>query len=881
MILFIVFSLFLSPHHSVSGTQILSKSKLEKCEKVSDSATLNCSTKIVLNMAVPGESSGGEASIVAEIVEVEENSSTNMRTPRIPPVITVNKTAAYALYQLTYIRDVAYKPEEFYVQTRKCEPDAGADVVQKCERLRDEDGHIVEHTERRVPSSCGNFFDKMLKGKANTAHCLRFPGDWFHVFGIGQRSVGFSIRIEVKTESKLMDVIVGPENRTVTSNDNFLRANLVGDYVGYTSIPSFEEHYLVIPRQGGPGQPQNLGMNFSMWMLLERVRFTLDGLECNKMGVGYEAFNGQPDFCSSPFWSCLHNQLWNFWEADMNRISRNQSPLYVIQGRFERINQHPNPGSHSFSIGITEVLNTNLLVELSADDIEYVYQSDLNHYLKLNAVKVLNKAANVTRSDQLHESSCDYSALLRSPGKILSITVQTFEALTQFGTATITTKNIGEVEASYSLTFDCSTGVSQMEEQFYIMKPKEVTTRSFKLYLTTDQAAKYMCAAILKDSGFSEVDRAECQFTTTATIIDNGSQVLFFRVLRKEVIRSSSVSGVFRREAAFLHRQDGLESSKSGRTQPLPKWDSAVVVGIAASATLGFFPSLTLEFRLRRGAVKGKPRCEAAVSDVFSFHSVYFYVDGASFLQYDEPEIPFQPPKTSINGFFESIESLWRNFWNGLADFITGKTCRKKCSGFFDFSCHIQYICMSWIVIFGLLLAIFPAVVVLLWLLHQKGLFDPLYDWWEDHVWADEQRHGDMWKHGFDAEVSGIHLKKHHKQEGRHHKHDTQKKRRSVHNENRHNHSERDTDYHYYLHHVHKDKHKHGRTKGTSIMQQIYLDKGQDGHVGHRRRRKEREAIDGLSKVARYSDENPQGHHRNKHELFEERHSKLNAKQRE
>lgn len=33
-----------------------------------------------------------------------------------------------------------------------------------------------------------------------------------------------------------------------------------------------------------------------------------------------------------------------------------------------------NAGTHSFSIGITEVLNTNLLIELSADDIEYVYQ---------------------------------------------------------------------------------------------------------------------------------------------------------------------------------------------------------------------------------------------------------------------------------------------------------------------------------------------------------------------------------------------------------------------------------------------------------------------------------------------------------------------------
>ncbi|KAJ8629962.1 hypothetical protein MRB53_023285 [Persea americana] len=147
-----------------------------------------------------------------------------------------------------------------------------------------------------------------------------------------------------------------------------------------------------------------------MWMLLERVRFTLDGLECNKIGVSYEAFSGQPNFCSSPFESCLQNQLWKFWDADQNRISKNQLPQYTVERRFERINQHPvmsydyDAGTHSFSIGITEVLNTNLLLELSADDIEYVYQ--------------------------------------RSPGQILNVTIPTFEALTQFGTATITTKNI-------------------------------------------------------------------------------------------------------------------------------------------------------------------------------------------------------------------------------------------------------------------------------------------------------------------------------------------------------------------------------------------------------------------------------------------------------
>lgn len=433
--------------------------------------------------------------------------------------------------------------------------------------------------------------------------------------------------------------------------------------------------------KGGPGEPQDLGRNISMWMLLERLRFTFDGLECNKIGVSYEAFNAQPNFCSLPYWSCLHSQLWNYWEADQNR-PRNSTPQYCLEGRFERINQHPNAGTHSFSIGVTEVLNSNLLIELSADDIEYVYQ--------------------------------------RSPGKILSVTIPTFEALTQFGTATVTTQNIGEVEASYSLLFDCMTGITLMEEQFFIMKPKETTTRSFKVYPTTDQAAKYLCAAILKDSDYNEVDRAECQFTTTATILDNG--------------------------------------------------------------TIG----------------------------------------------------PFQPPNKSKSGFFESIEGLWNDFWNGLVDFITGKTCRKKCSRFFDFSCHIQYICISWIVLFGLLLAIFPTVLVLLWLLHQKGLFDPLYDWWEDRFGEAKQRIGHIKKH----EIENNHHHNQHKKGARNYKHETtQRKRRSTSNERRYDHSDREGDYHYYLHHVHKSKHKHGRKKNAGVPKQVYLERSEDDNIGYHRRR--------------------------------------------
>ncbi|XP_010538793.1 PREDICTED: protein HAPLESS 2 isoform X2 [Tarenaya hassleriana] len=669
--------------NEVSGVQILSKSKLEKCEKTSASGNLNCSSKIVLNLAVPSGSSGGEASIVAEIVEVEDNSTDKMQTVRIPPVISVNKSAAYALYDLTYIRDVPYKPQEYFVKTRKCEPDAGPEVVQICERLRDEKGHVLEQTQptccpcgpqRRIPSSCGNVFDKMIKGKANTAHCLRYPGDWYHVFGIGRRSLGFSVRIELKTGSRISEVFVGPENRTATSNDNFLRVNLIGDFAGYTNIPSFEDFYLVIPREAAPGQPGNLGRNYSMWMLLERVRFTLDGLECNKIGVSYEAFNTQPNFCSSPFWSCLHNQLWNFREADVNRINRHQLPLYGLEGRFERINQHPNAGSHSFSIGVTEALNTNLMIELSADDIEYVFQ--------------------------------------RSPGKILSIAIPTFEALTQFGVAAVTTKNTGEIEASYSLTFDCSKGVAFVEEQFLIMKPKEVTSRSFKLYPATDQAAKYMCTAILKDSQFSEVDRAECQFSTTSTILENGSQIT-----------------------------------------------------------------------------------------------------------------PFQPPETRAKGFFESIRVMWKKLRDGVVDFITGETCRNKCSNFFDFGCHIQYVCLSWLVLFGLLLAIFPAACIVVWLLHQKGLFDPIYDWCDDHFGSPDYHHGRF--HTLNSDRRRHHHGHHHRRVETQHRRRTATNRKKTRHHHHHHRKEdqeddveqqRDPEYYdYYIHHVRKDggvgvgKQKHRR----------------------------------------------------------------------
>uniref|UniRef100_A0A0E0IML3 Generative cell specific-1/HAP2 domain-containing protein n=1 Tax=Oryza nivara TaxID=4536 RepID=A0A0E0IML3_ORYNI len=417
-----------------------------------------------------------------------------------PLIITINKSEVYALYDLTYLRDVAYKPEEKYVKTRKCEPEAGANVVKSCESLfaalvglTAVSLHLVEtfliKWRKEKLTQLTVYVFQMIVWDKRASQPLCYYGYFirFHVFDIGRRSLWFSIRVQVKKGSSESEVIVGPENRTVVSEDSSLRVNLVGDFAGYTSLPSLENFYLVTPRKGvGGGQLQVLGDDFSRWMLLERVLFTLDGLECNKIGVGYEAFRSQPNFCSSPLDSCLGDQLSKFWEIDKNRVNNSQPPQYVVLGKFERINQYPNAGVHTFSVGIPEVLNTNLMIELSADDIEYVYQ--------------------------------------RSSGKIISINISSFEALSQVGSARVKTKNIGRLEASYSLTFDCLSGINPVEEQYFIMKPDEKLIRTFDLRSSTDQASNYTCQAILKASDFSELDRKESQFSTTATVLNNGTQ---------------------------------------------------------------------------------------------------------------------------------------------------------------------------------------------------------------------------------------------------------------------------------------------------------------------------------------------------------------------
>ncbi|XP_057855553.2 protein HAPLESS 2 isoform X2 [Cryptomeria japonica] len=476
---------------------VLSKSKLTKCERTSD-ADLSCQQKLILNIAVPSGSRGDADSVDVLLEKAEDTLTGKVRVFDEPPKIRVSKSPAFALYALHYLKDVNSEPKEIIVETRKCEEDSDK-TVGTCKRLRDKNGKPIDITQpkccpcgskSRWPyHKCGSRMGiiERIKGKRNTAHCLRFVGSWFHVFEVGRRQIGFNVKIEVSQgDEKLIIINVNPQNKRAVSNDNFLKANLIGDFSGYRSVPSFDNMYLSIPAQN-LGKPKKLGNDFMKWMLIERTRYTLDGTECDKIGVDFVGFSNQPSFCSAPLGTCIQQQLINYLQFDTARVDRNQIPEYLVGRRFSRINQHPGAGPNSFSIGILEPLNSRIILEIKADDIRFT----------------VNK----------------------SPGKITAIFIPHFEALSQFGNASIFTINTGELEASYSLHFSCQEGVNPMLDQQYSMKPTEVVACMFEVIINKANTSTFNCTAILKNSGFEEVDRQDTWFTIDNVAYNTGNQI--------------------------------------------------------------------------------------------------------------------------------------------------------------------------------------------------------------------------------------------------------------------------------------------------------------------------------------------------------------------
>ena len=88
---------------------------------------------------------------------------------------------------------------------------------------------------------------------------------------------------------------------TNTSSHSSLVVKLIADIKPNTIPPTLSSHKLLIPMFF-------FDYSTESWLILPNDKFSLNGSECNKIGVSFNAFRNQPNRCNSEVGECLKYQ---------------------------------------------------------------------------------------------------------------------------------------------------------------------------------------------------------------------------------------------------------------------------------------------------------------------------------------------------------------------------------------------------------------------------------------------------------------------------------------------------------------------------------------------------------------------------------------------
>ena len=213
-------------------------------------------------------------------------------------------------------------------------------------------------------------------------------------------------------------------------------------------------------------------------MLIEREKFTESGDECNKIGVGFNAFQLQSSRCQSSIGDCLKNQIYDYYTEDVEKLLAGKPTKYILKssGKNFKFFQGAD-NSKVISEELTGIFSTLLTLELVADDIEFTVN--------------------------------------RSLGEIDSVEIKPFESNSNQGFAFVQITNIGTLAAEYALSFLCSIGIVEITESGLFLEPLESTTIKKQITTKINSNSTHHCNVTLSDSIGFLTDWEYVSFNTT------------------------------------------------------------------------------------------------------------------------------------------------------------------------------------------------------------------------------------------------------------------------------------------------------------------------------------------------------------------------------
>lgn len=376
---------------SIFNTSILSKSEIQMCTQTNNTTIkLNCTQNLVLALSIENGKSDETENIEVFITSVKDTDG-ETRQIQSPYKININKTPVFAKYPATYVQDFNYRPVEQVISSDvfSCtdgdlapEPTCGWVMTQDklivpysqgfCCRCDFSQIIGIDTTTRNRGSNC-NFLNIGV-GSA-TAHCLRFDTLWYSAYDVKTYIIDYEITITITSRnstdhaSNIQKLDLSPSNGIAASSDSQVIARLIGDFQPSAPPTDYSNYYLVIPSHP-PSHSMVLEGPIN-WMLIPKNFFTLDGRECDKIGVGYFAFRSQASRCTVKIGECLHNQIHDLYMSDIQSMSMDKTPRYLIfTQNSKKYDFFSSTNKKTFTARLSGLFNTLITLELNADDIK-------------------------------------------------------------------------------------------------------------------------------------------------------------------------------------------------------------------------------------------------------------------------------------------------------------------------------------------------------------------------------------------------------------------------------------------------------------------------------------------------------------------------------
>ena len=480
---------------------LIAKSSLETCilgrgTQVKRRDGSPCSKKLVIAVSVPSGGGGGEKLESQLVSKVAGEDGTSLL--KKPIRISISKSRSLVSYKLRKIGRVNYKPREEVLYFNGCDENiySGREVcgtaVLDGQKVPDSHGRCCKcgfweklkqsHQWARSKLQCG------LIGVSESAHCMRLHPVFLHVFEFLAPQILFNISVVVTERGeegwrRVGEAVVGPSLSRRSLLDGQVRVELNGEFAPKAHFFSLHSKLLLAPDPASAGGSEELRRGQGDWLVLDREQVDLSGTQCNKVGVWFQAFRHQEQFCSLRNGSCLLNQAEDIWAVN-NRRRRNGRSFSGLLSYYGKLVPPPdNPGDlqdYRVQFENQDLGRSQLVLTLSADELQFV----------------------------IHNSQA----------RIVSAFVEDFEALTQHGNAMLLVLNEGNLTASYHLgVYKCSPGIELPHGRILTLNPGASVSVNYTIYSHHPLFRENQCTAYLRNRQGHLLHEIEFSFETYST----------------------------------------------------------------------------------------------------------------------------------------------------------------------------------------------------------------------------------------------------------------------------------------------------------------------------------------------------------------------------